>query len=122
LTESDLQKAIIMWADTMEDKWPELRWLHHIPNGGKRDGREALSLKRQGVKSGVCDLFLPVRRANYGGLYIELKRPGTNAEKELSDKQIEFLRFAQVQMFATMASSDFEDVKRCIVEYLESST
>ena len=120
MTESDLQKAIIMWADTMEDKWPELKWLHHIPNGGKRDGREALSLKRQGVKAGVCDLFLPVRRANYGGLYIELKRPGTNAEKELSDTQIEFLRFAQVQMFATMVSSDFEDVKRCIVEYLES--
>ena len=47
--------------------------MFHIPNGGSRNKLEASNLKKQGVKAGVPDLFLPVGRGSYHGLFIELK-------------------------------------------------
>ena len=58
----------------MESRWPELRLLHAIPNGGKRDIRTAAMLKAEGVKPGVPDICLPVPRGGKHGMYIELKR------------------------------------------------
>ena len=52
---------------------PELKWLHHIPNGGSRNKAEAVKLKQMGVRSGISDLFLPCARGMYHGLYIEMK-------------------------------------------------
>lgn len=52
---------------------PELQYMYHVPNGGKRDKATAAVLKRQGVKAGVPDIMLPAARAGYHGLYIELK-------------------------------------------------
>lgn len=44
-----------------------------IPNGGSRNKLEAANLKRQGVKAGVPDLFVPVARRGFHGLFIEMK-------------------------------------------------
>lgn len=53
---------------------PELRRrCFHIPNGGKRNIREAMFLKRQGVLSGVFDVFLAIPNHLYNGLWIEFK-------------------------------------------------
>jgi hypothetical protein len=56
---------------------PELLDMFAIPNGGLRDPRTAASLKAEGVKSGVPDVFLPIPRHGLAGLFIELKRPTT---------------------------------------------
>jgi hypothetical protein len=72
-TEASEQIALIQWASLMAGKYPELELLHHIPNGGSRNKIEAVNLKRQGVKSGVPDLDLPVARGGYHGLRIEMK-------------------------------------------------
>ena len=48
--------------------------VHHSPNGGYRDVREAAKFKRLGTSAGFPDLILPYMRKGYGGLYIELKR------------------------------------------------
>lgn len=53
---------------------PVLALLHAIPNGGKRDIRTDAMLKAEGVKPGVPDIFLPIARGPYHGMYIELKR------------------------------------------------
>lgn len=75
MTEAQHQTAVFRWAaqPSIRSKWPELKLLHHIPNGGKRDAVEGTHLKAQGVKPGVPDLCLPVARGGYHGLYIELK-------------------------------------------------
>lgn len=86
-TEAEEQQAVIDWAKINEIAHPELKWLHHIPNGGRRDKREAVKLKRQGVKSGVSDLHLPYPCNGYHGLYIEMK----SENGKLSKKQAEFL-------------------------------
>lgn len=44
--------------------------LIHAANGGsRRNAFEGWRLKRQGVKKGVSDLFLPVARGGYFGLW-----------------------------------------------------
>ena len=35
-TEEQEQAAVIEWRDLMVRQFPELRWLHHVPNGGER--------------------------------------------------------------------------------------
>ena len=73
-TESQEQISLFEWAKLSLRKYPELQWLHHIPNGGYRNPREARRFKQEGVKAGVPDLFLPVPRGDYCGLYVEMKR------------------------------------------------
>lgn len=86
--EEQEQAWLMEWAAWATPREPLLDLLYHVPNGGARpasvrtraDGRtvrysvEAAKLKAQGVKTGVPDLFLPVPRRGYHGLYIELKR------------------------------------------------
>ena len=52
---------------------PDLKWLYHVPNGGKRDVATAARLKAAGVKRGVPDIALDVPKGKYHGLRIELK-------------------------------------------------
>lgn len=84
------QKAVFDWAAY----FPVLRWLHAIPNGGMRDPREAARLKAQGVKPGVCDIFLPIARRDYHGLYIEMKRDTKSGPARPTPKQSEFMAYA----------------------------
>ena len=74
-TEAQEQTWLFQWAQAMQAlRWPELRLMFHVPNGGHRNKVEAARLKAQGVKPGVPDIFLPVARKGYHGLFIELKR------------------------------------------------
>lgn len=70
---------------------PDLALLHHIPNGGKRDIVTATHLKAQGVQAGVPDISLPVPRAGFHGLYIELK-VGSNKPSSKQQNWIDRLR------------------------------
>ncbi len=66
--ESEEQEALVEWLNIK-------KILHFaIPNGGYRTLLEAKALKRQGVVPGVPDLFIPVARKGFLGLFIELKR------------------------------------------------
>lgn len=83
--EAEAQAALFRWAEWNQRKYPELEFMYAIPNGGSRDKREAANLKRQGMKSGVPDICLPVPRCGYGALFIEMKygrnRPTKNQER-----------------------------------------
>ena len=62
----------------------------HIPNGGSRNKLEAANLKKQGVQAGVPDLFFPVARWGYHGLFIEMKA-GRNKTTQAQEKWLNLL-------------------------------
>lgn len=67
MSEAQEQRMVVEYCDLV--KLP----IFAIPNGGSRNKIEAANLKRQGVKAGVPDLFLPVARGGAHGLFIEMK-------------------------------------------------
>ena len=73
-TEDSEQAMLFTWARMQEAAHPELRLMYAIPNGGYRHLKTAINLKRTGVKAGVPDICLPVKRGTYNGLYVEMKR------------------------------------------------
>lgn len=89
--ESGHQEALFSWAAYRTGLMPELQYMYHVPNGGKRDAATAVALKRQGVKAGVPDIMLPAARAGYHGLYIELKA-GKNTTTKKQKEWLEYLR------------------------------
>lgn len=87
--ESEVQKAVIEWAECIPYKKRKLAdYLHHSANGGERNLLEAKKFKAMGVKAGYPDLTLDIARQGYHGLRIELKR---SEKEDPSDKQKERL-------------------------------
>lgn len=109
------QEALFAWAEYMQTKYPELKWLYHVPNGGSRNKIEAVNLKRQGVKAGVPDLCLPVARKNYHGLYIEMK----SAKGKVSEKQEEWIDALLKNGYLAIVCHSFTDASNLITQYLE---
>lgn len=113
--ENGAQEALFSWCDYNKGRYPELSLLYHIPNGGKRDARTAIALKRQGVKAGVPDLHLPVPRGKYHGLYIELK-VGKN---KTTEKQDEWLQALTEQGYFTAVCYGWENAAETLANYLD---
>lgn len=120
-SEESHQIALFMKASQNFDKYPELKWLFAIPNGGFRTKSEAGRFKASGVKSGVPDICLPVKRGPYSGLYIELKRPDSIGRKEgkPSPEQEDWIDFLRSQGFGAMVCVGYEMAWNNIVRYLE---
>lgn len=114
MTEAQEQKFLFQWVALAEQKYPELELLHHIPNGGKRNVREAASLKKQGVKSGVPDICLPSAHGGYHGLYIELK-VGKN---KTSDNQNKWLEMLMKQKYFVSVCYGWRQAADLLEEYL----
>jgi len=83
------QIKLFQWAAAHAHLLPELSLLYAIPNGGHRHISVAKELKASGVKAGVPDICLPVARAGYNALYLELKaktgKPSPEQKKWLGD-------------------------------------
>lgn len=114
--ESNEQQALFQWAKFMEQKYPELHLLYHIPNGGKRDKLEAARLKREGVKPGVPDLFLSVSRGGYHGLYIELKAGKNTA----TARQRQWIADLREQGYKACICVGWEKAAKTIENYLNT--
>lgn len=115
-TEAGAQEAIFSWCDINRDTYPELRLLHHIPNGGQRNKTTAIALKRQGVKAGVPDLMLPVARQGYHGLYIELKKVDKTNKPTALQKQ--WLADLQQQGYKAVVCYGFDEATEVLANYL----
>lgn len=113
ILEHDEQCAVIEWRDRMVSQWPELKYLHAIPNGGKRDVRTAVKLKREGVTKGVPDLSWPLARHQYHGLYIEMKvHPNTP-----SDEQTDFMNWLTSQGYCALVCYSSDEAIEAIEWY-----
>lgn len=127
-TEETEQICLFHWAQAQSGKYPELALMYHIPNGGKRGKAEAARFKAAGVKAGVPDICLPVKRswhwrtipsdliAPYSGLYIELKRQRGGAVSAAQKKWIAALREAG---YAVEVCKGWMAAAAVITDYLE---
>ena len=79
--ESVEQRALVQWL--------QLKKLDYfaVPNGGKRNKKEAMNMKAEGIKAGVSDLviFLPAHI-----LFLEIKRSHKSLSR-VSKEQKEFI-------------------------------
>lgn len=113
--EDDHQAALFQWAGMQQATMPELAWLLHVPNGGRRDAREAARLKAQGVKAGVPDICLPVPRNGRHGLWIELKAPKNG---RVSADQKRWIVGLNGNGYLACVCVGWEQARDVIVEYL----
>jgi len=69
------QAQVVEWARlaSRSAKYPMLNMLHCSLNGVKLSKTQAGIAKAQGMLSGVPDLFLPVPKNGFHGLFIEMK-------------------------------------------------
>lgn len=109
--EKNEQKKIMEYAKYRK----ELKWFFAIPNGGSRNLIEAVSLKAQGVKSGVPDMFLPLASCGYHGLFIELKV----GENKVSENQKEFINDISKNGFLCVVCYGADETIEIIEKYLK---
>lgn len=84
ITESQIQSAF--FEACRADMELSHCWMHAIPNGTKKTIAGAVRFQKEGLVSGIADVFIPVARGGYFGFYIEFKRPGG----KLSKNQVSF--------------------------------
>lgn len=112
--EHDLQVALMDWAEAMEHEYPVLRWLYAIPNGGHRITAVAVRMKKEGVRAGVSDLFLPYPVNGFHGMYLETKLP----KNHLTDTQVEFFNAMSAQGYLCVEWIDLQKTITLIEMYL----
>ena len=109
------QAKVIAWARANENNYPYLWMLHSSLNGVKMTKAQAGRAIAQGMLSGVPDLFLPVPKNGYHGLFIEMKY-GSN---KVTENQEKFLQnAANVGYAVSVCYSANEAIKR-IEDYYE---
>lgn len=118
--EADHCKALTKWRNLAQNTRPELKWLFHIPSGGRRDPRTAAYMKAEGARSGVWDFNLPVARDGSHGLWLEMKAPGREKEKDggLSEEQVKFGLFVIAQGYKAIICYDWSVARQMILDYL----
>jgi hypothetical protein len=116
------QVALIQWArSTKLPPSADIKpgsviadYLFAIPLGGQRNPREGARLKAEGVKPGVSDLLLPIRRGGYGSLWLELKAPG----KKPTPVQREWIERMNAAGYYATWTDDWQKAADIITNYL----
>ena len=111
------QEKVIKWARDNENNYPFLWLLHSSLNGVKLSKNQAGRAKTQGMLSGVPDLFLPVPRKNFHGLYIEMK----SEKGRVSVSQSRFLSVTNELGYQSIVCYSSEDAIEKINEYLKNA-
>lgn len=113
-TEHAQQVAVFAWAALQFGKWPELRMMFAIPNGGERNKIVAANLKAEGVRPHVPDIFLPVPRGAWHGLFIEMKK----VKGRVDPGQLEYIEKLRNQGFGACVCVGFEQARQTLEAYL----
>lgn len=112
------QARLIRWTHltAVRALMPELAYLHHSPNGGKRDAFTGAQMKALGVKRGFPDLILiaPSLDGLYAGIAIEMKSDTGSLTPEQSD----WLAHLSTQHWATHTARSAEEARNALCAYL----
>lgn len=119
--EGDQQAAVMRWADELKAEYPALDTLNASLNGinlGGTAGQRARTIakaKREGMRVGYPDLFLPVARKGWHGLFIELK----HRRNKPTPEQIWWLDRLTENGYLATACWEAQDAINVISEYLD---
>lgn len=116
--EHNEQAALFQMISYQTNKYPELELMFAIPNGGARHIAVAKKLKAEGVKAGVPDIFLPIARNGYHGLFIEMK-VGKNKPTE---SQRNYLDKLEDEGYLIDVCYSSEEAYNLIMTYLKNAT
>lgn len=114
LTERQQQQRVVKWAQEHEADFPELKLLYHVPNERKCSPQQGRQMKLMGVRSGVPDLCLPVARAGFHGLYIEMK----SEKGKVSENQKFWIENLTAQGFQTAVCHSWLEAVQVLENYL----
>ncbi len=109
------QETVFAWAEYQANAHPELRFMYHIANEGKRSRTAGGRLRAVGMKRGVPDICLPAPRGNYHGLYVEMKFGKNKPTKE----QLNYLIFLNSQGYFVKVCYSADEAIKTIAEYLK---
>lgn len=113
-TEHAHQCAVFCWIALNQNAYPDALKAHAIPNGGERNPIVAARMKAEGVRAGVFDIFLPVARRQYHGLFIEMKKPGGKLSEAQQKKADEYA----ADGYAAYMCDHWEKAVKVIMWYL----
>lgn len=115
-SEDAIQISLFIWCQQNLETYPDLRLLFAIPNGMHTPNKRAASrMRAMGMKRGVPDIFLPVRRGEFSGLFIELKKIKGG---KTSDEQSEWINDLKAQGYGAIVCKGFEAARDVLIEYL----
>lgn len=107
--EDDMQQAIATYLFYQHSK---SLW-YHVPNGGKRNAREANKFRKMGVRPGVADLLVDEPLNGYHGLRIELK----TGKNKPTARQEDFLNKANDRGYLCAVCWNINETKQLIEDY-----
>lgn len=123
ISESALQAQCVTW---FKRKFPTII-IFAIPNAAKRSFRLAAKMKKEGMVSGIPDLFLAQSGITFSrsmgredevhhGLFIEMKR---TPKDKTTDNQNYYLQKLQEAGYKTAVCHSFEEFQYVTSEYLK---
>lgn len=128
-SESGYQKALFCFFALPENqkRYPDVKYMFAIPNGGQRTPIAGAKLKAEGVKPGVPDILLPLRRKDdwwYSGLFIEMKKPTYKTRKDggISVEQREYIAFLSLQGFKCVVCYTWKEARDEVIKYYGPNT
>lgn len=98
MSEHDSQVALFDMIDLHSERYPQLKNIFSIPNGGARTSMTGARMKAEGCRAGVPDIFVASTTTWYGagrghGLFLEMKH-GRNKPDAAQDEWLGRLREA----------------------------
>lgn len=115
MSEAQHQTFVFQVLQLNERKYPFLKWIYAVPNGGHRHPAVAAQMKAQGVKRGISDICIPIPKKDYHGCYIEMKMVG----KKLTPEQAEFAAFIMENDYEFAMCLTCDQVLETIENYLQ---
>lgn len=119
------QAALFCWAALNVGKYPALKWLYAIPNGGFRHIAEAAKFVATGTRAGVPDICLPCSSHGFGqiyyGCYIELKKESRRNTKNggCTQEQLDYLKYLTSAGYYCKVCYSWEEAREVLINYLK---
>lgn len=103
----------VQWQEKLD---PRFEGIFHVANERRASWAAGKLLKQKGVRSGVCDIIVPIASSGYHGLFIELKiRPN-----KLTVEQSRFIDLMIYNGFCARVVWSGDEAIELLREYLRN--